>query len=208
MRRIIWLLLAAVCIPAAAQEKPSGEQERLKAAAAEARNAAAADPTIKDAHSPPVKAYLIEQQRRRLVRLAGLQQRIDQYQGDAAKQNLIPVLKQQLTEFEGKPPEQVSFDSAYGYEPVTGLVGYSKKVRFLENRPDGKAVILVENAALVLDGLGTGGYASGKFFGIEKAFLIGAPEPDYTFQGSQRKSYSATLVDLESLLEAASRKNP
>ena len=205
MRPVIWLIVAAACVSAAAQEKPNGELERAKVAAAESRKAAAADPAIKDAHSPPVKAYLAEQQRRRLLRLAGLRQRLDEYQRDPAKQNLVPVLKQQLAELESKPPEQVSFDSAYGYEPTTGLVGYSKKVRFLENRADGKAVILVENAALVLDGLGTGGYASGKFFGIEKAFLIGASEPDYTFQGSKRKSFSATLVDLESLLQPQNR---
>ena len=58
-------------------------------------------------------------------------------------------------------------------------------------------MILVDNAALVLEGLGTSQYASGKFFGIEKAFLIGEPRADYPFQGSNRKSYSATLVDLE-----------
>ena len=51
-------------------------------------------------------------------------------------------------------------------------------------------------------------YASGKFFGIEKAILIGAPGPDYTFQGSEKKSYAATLVDLESLLQAAPRRRP
>jgi iduronate 2-sulfatase len=203
MRWVIWLLVAAACASLAAQEKPNSELERVKAAAAETRKAAAAEPTIKDANSPPVKAYLAEQQRRRLMRLAGLRQRIDQYQGDPSKQNLVPTLKQQLADLESKPPEQVSFDSAYGYEPTTGLVGYSKKVRFLENAADGKAVILAENAALAIEGLGTSGYASGKFFGVEKAFLIGAPRPDYSFQGSNRKSYSATLVDLEPLLKTA-----
>jgi hypothetical protein len=137
------------------------------------------------------------------LRLAGLQQRLDEYQRDSSKQDLIPVLKQQLADLETKPPEQVSFDAAYGYQPTTGLVGYSKKVRFLEHTADGKSVILVENAALAIDGLGTSGYASGKFFGVEKAFLIGDPRPDYPFQGSNRKSYSATLVDLEALLKAA-----
>ena len=141
----------------------------------EARQAAAADPTIKDAQSPPVKAYLAEQQRRRLLRLATLRKRIAKTQADPAQQELVPVLKEQLADLEAKPPEQVSFDAAYGYQPATGLIGYSKKVRLLENTADGKSIILVDNAALKLEGLGTSQYASGKFFGIEKAILVGAP---------------------------------
>jgi hypothetical protein len=190
-----WLIVAASWVPVVAEEKPLNELERVRIAAAEAREAAAADPTITDADSPPVKAYLSEQRRRRFLRLAGLRQRLEECQGDPSRQDL-----------ESKPPEQVSFDSAYGYPPTTGLVGYTKKVRLLENTRDGKSVILVDNAALVLAGLGTGQYASGKFLGIEKAILIGARGPDYTFQGTEKKSYAATLVDLESLLQAAPRK--
>ena len=44
--------------------------------------------------------------------------------------------------------------------------------------------------------------------GIEKAILIGAQGPDYTFQGTEKKSYAATLVDLEALLQSAPRKGP
>ena len=175
MRRMTWLIVAASWVPVVAAEKPLDELERVRIAAAEARKAAAADPTIHDAGSPPVKAYLAEQRRRRLLRLTGLRQRLGECQGDPSRQDLVPILKQQLAELESKPPEQVSFDSAYGYPPTTGLVGYSKKVRLLENHRDGKSVILVDNAALVLEGLGTSQYASGKFFGIEKAILIGVP---------------------------------
>jgi len=205
MRPIIWLLVAAACASATAQDTATGELERAKSAAAEARIVAAANPTIKDANSPPVKAYLAEQQRRRLLRLAGLRQRIGEAERDPAKQSLLPVFKEQLAELQRKPPEQVRFDAAYGYQPAAGLVGYSKKVRFLEHTADNKSLILVENAALAVEGLGTSGYASGKFFGVEKAFLIGAPRPEYSFQGTNRKSYSATLVDLEALLKAASQ---
>jgi uncharacterized sulfatase len=201
MRQVVWLLVAAACAAAAAQDATSDELERAKAAAAEARKAAAADPLVKDVHSPPVRAYLAEQLRRRLLRLAGLRLRIDQAQRDPARQSLLPVLKQQLADIEARPLEQVSFDSAYGYAPATGLIGYSKKVRFLEHLEEGKSLILVENTALAIEGLETGGYASGKFFGVEQAILIGAPRPDYMFQGTNRKSFSATLVDLESLLK-------
>jgi hypothetical protein len=110
-------------------------------------------------------------------------------------------LKQQLAELERKPPEQVAFDAAYKYAPATGLVGYSKKVRLLENTADGKSIVLVDNAVLVLEGLGTGDYASGKFFGIEQAILVGAPRPDYLFRGQPKKCYDAQVVDLEALLK-------
>jgi hypothetical protein len=167
----------------------------------EVRAAAAADPEITGAQSPPVKAYLAEQRRRRALRVTGLQKRIDECQGDASKQPLVDVLKQQLADLETRPLEQVSFDSAYGYSPATGLVGYSKKVRLLENAADGTSVILVDNVALRIEGLGTSEYPSGKFFRVDKAILIGDPRPEVTFQGSNRKSFAATLVDLESLLE-------
>lgn len=200
MRWLAWFVAAACCSLVVAEEKPADELERATLAATEARKAAAADPTVSNAASPPVRAYLAEQQRRQAVRLAGLRRRLDDYQRDPSKQDLVPVLKQQLTELQGKPPEPVSFDAAYEYSPTTGLVGYSRKVRFLENSGDGKSIILVDNAALIVEGLGTSGYASGKFFGVDKAFLIGDPRPDYTFQGSPRKSYSATLVDLDAVL--------
>ena len=96
MRRMIWLILAALCVPVAAAEKPLDELEQVRAAAAEARTAAAADPAIHDAESPPVKAYLAEQRRRRILRLAGLRQRLVEYQGDPSRQNLVPILKRQL----------------------------------------------------------------------------------------------------------------
>ena len=131
--------MAVACAPLPRRRIPAASWNGSQAALAEARKAAAADPTINDANSPPVKAYLAEQQRRRLLRLTGLRQRLEEYQGDAARQDLVPILKQQLADLESKPPEQVSFDSAYGYQPTTGLVGYSKKVRFLENTPDGKS---------------------------------------------------------------------
>jgi nicotinamidase-related amidase len=119
----------------------------------------------------------------------------------------VPILKQQLADLEAKPPEEVGFDSAYGYSPATGLLGYSRKVRFLEQTSDGESIILVDNAALVVPGLDTGGYASGKFFSVEQAFLIGTPREDYTFQGRPRKSYFATLVDLNAVLQAG-RSSP
>ena len=58
-----------------AQEKSAGEVEKLQAEIAEARKAAAANPIVKDAMSPPVLAYLAQQKRRRLLILASLRQR-------------------------------------------------------------------------------------------------------------------------------------
>ncbi len=194
------------CIVVAAAE-PADDLARVEAAAAEARRAAVAAPQVTDVASAPVRAYLAEQQRRRLLRLVGLRQRIDEYRRDVTKESLLPVLKQQLTELESKPLEPVSFDGAYGYQPTTGLLGYSKKVRLLENTSDGKSIILVDNAALVVTGLGTSGYASGKFFGIEQAILVGAQQPDYVFRGQNKKTYAATLVNLEALLQP-DRKTP
>lgn len=212
MRLIAFLALSLSCCPALAQEKaqdkPVSELEKLQAAAIEARKAAAADPTIKHAESKPVVAYLIEQKRRRLSSIAGLRQRIEQYQADKSRENLVPVLKEQLADLERKPLAEVSFDAAYGYQPTTGLVGYSRKVRLIENTSDGKAVILVDNTALVMEGLGTSQYASGKFFNVDKAILIGAQGDDRLFQGTKRKSYAATVVDLEALLKATPPKFP
>ena len=72
MRLIAWLVMLASCCLVLAQEKPVGELEKLQADAVEARKAAAADPTIKNAESKPVVMYLIEQKRRRLSSVAGL----------------------------------------------------------------------------------------------------------------------------------------
>jgi hypothetical protein len=200
MRQLILLIVAAACCAALAHKTWGDELEQATALAAETRREAAANPQVASAASPPVKAYLAEQQRRLLLRLAGITKRIAEYERDTSKQNLVPILRQQLADLEKRPPEPVSFDAAYGYAPATGLVGYSRKVRFLENASDGKSIILVESAALVVDGLGTEGYASGKFFSVEKAFLIGAQRDDYTFQVSPRKSYSATLIDRDAVL--------
>jgi peptidase E/nicotinamidase-related amidase len=205
MRLIAWLMVLILCRPAIAQEKSVGELEKLQAGSVEARKAAAADPTIKSAESKPVVAYLIEQKRRRLSSIAGLRQRIEKLQADKTQENLLPILKEQLAELERKPLDQVSFDSAYGYQPTTGLVGYSKKVRLIENNSDGKSVILVDGTALVIEGLGTSQYPSGKFFNVEKAFLVGAQGPDQLFQGTMKKSYAATLVDLEAVLKIPNR---
>lgn len=119
----------------------------------------------------------------------------------------MPVLKQQLAELEIKPLEPLSFDAAYGYQPASGLVGYCKRVRLLENAADGKSIIMVDDTALVIEGLATSEYPSGKFFGIEQAILIGSPLADYIFRGSPKKQYEARLVDLESILQTATEKN-
>lgn len=208
MLRNTSILVLVSCCPVFAQEKPLSELERLQIEAAEARKTAAVDPTIKDAKSPPVLAYLAEQKRRRLTSISGLRQRIEQFQGDKSKESLIPVLKEQLADLQQKPLEQVSFDSAYGYQPTTGLVGYSKKVRLLENTSDGKSVIQVDNIALLLDGLETSKYASGKFLSINKAILIGPLAPEQTVLGAKRIVYTATLVDLDALLKAATANRP
>ena len=199
------LAVSILCCPVLAEEqgKPASELETLQAEAVEARKAAAADPTIKSAESKPVLLYVIEQKRRRLNSIAGLRQRIEQYQGNKQKENLVPVLKEQLAELERKPLDEVNFDSSYGYQPTTGLVGYSRKVRLIENVGEGKSIILVDNTALVIEGLGTSQYASGKFFNVKKAILIGAQGEDQLFQGNKKKSYAATLVDLEEVLKGA-----
>lgn len=152
--------------------------------------------------SPPVQAYLTERKRRHQLRIEGLRQRIATMEQDAAQASLLPVLRGQLTDLASKPAEFVAFDAAYEYSPTTGRLGYSKKVRLLENMPDGKAIILVDNAALVLEGLGTEHYAPGKFFGIEPAILVGAARADYLFRGQPKKCFEAQLVDLDALLKA------
>ncbi len=200
MRGVLILSVLLPCAVLRAAE-PANHLEQLTVAAQAARQKAAAEPVVRDRSSPPVIAYLAEQSRRRAVRLAGLKLRLADAERDASKAELAPVLKQQLADLESKPPEAVSFDMAYGYEPTTGLIGYSKKVRLLENTTDGKSVILVDSAALVIGGLGTRQYASDKFFGVEQAILVGAPRADYIFRGSPKKCYDATLVDLEKLLQ-------
>jgi hypothetical protein len=208
MRQMVLLVAVALCCPVFAQEKPTRELERLQSEAIEARKAAGADPTIKDAESPPVRAYLVEQKRRRLTSVSSLRQRLEQFQSDKTKENLLPILKEQLAGLESKPLEEVSFDSAYDYKPTTGLLGYSRKVRLLENTGDGKSIIQVENIALLIEGLETSKYASGKFLSVNKAILIGPEAPEQTVNGVKRVVYFATLIDLDSLLKAAPRKMP
>src|SRR5579872_2238237 len=147
MRLITVLAVLSLIHPVFAQEKPATELDRMRLEAAEARTAAAADPTIKNAKSHPVRAYLAEQKRRRLTSIASLRERIEKYQADAINADLIPVLKEQLADLEKKPLELVHYDSAYGYQPATGLVGYSKKVRLLQNTADGESIIQVDNIA-------------------------------------------------------------
>jgi hypothetical protein len=175
---------------------------------AEARKAAAVDPTVKDTESPSVRAYLAEQKRRRLLSVSILQQRIEQAQGDVTKETLLPIWREQLATLITKPLDEVSFDSAYDYKPTTGLLGYSRKVRLLENTSDGKSIIQVDNIALLIEGLGTSKYASGKFFSIDQAILIGREAPEQTVKGVKRIVYFASLVDLDSLLKTAARKTP
>lgn len=192
----------AVMALAACEARSDAESgDSQPAVATKSRTASGVDSKLLTADSPPVKAYLAEQQRRRTLRLSMLRQRLDEYQLYASKANLVPVLKQQLADLESKPPEEVSFDSAYNYAPTTGLVGYSRKVRLLENTADGKSIILVDNAALVLEGLGTSKYAAGKFFGVDQAILVGAQKSDYLFRNQPKKFYEAKLVDLEAALK-------
>src|SRR4051812_1749263 len=206
MRWIGLLAVSIFCSMVLAQEKSTAESEKLQAEIAETRKAAATNPMVKDASSPPVLAYLAEQKRRRLLSLASLRQRIEKAQGDASKQSLLPIWKEQLASLESKPLEEVSFDSAYDYKPITGLLGYSRKVRLLENTADGKAIIQVDNIALLIEGLGTSKYASGKFFSIDKAILIGPEVPEQTVNGVKRVIYFASLVDLDTVLMTAPRK--
>ena len=88
-------------------------------------------------------------------------------------------------------------------EPPLVTIRHSMESSRPGDTSDGKSIILVDNAALVLQGLGTGDYASGKFFGIENAILIGSQRPDYLFRGQPKKSYDAQVVDLEALLKGA-----
>lgn len=193
---------AMMALAACGEVKPA---DVAYAAVASTGSRGAAKPAVSESVSPPVKDYLAEQQRRRTERLEGLRKRIAEYRADAARQNLLPVLEQQLAELQGKPLEIVSFDSAYGYPPAPGKIGYSKKVRLVENTADGKSIILVDNTALVIGGLGTSEYPSGKFLGVDKAILVGSQREDYTFRGQKKKSYDATLFDLEMLLGAGAK---
>jgi len=153
-----------------------------------------------DGLAPAVAAYRAEQRRRRELHLSGLRTRLAGYERDPAKADLVPVLKQQLADLEKKPSEDVGFDAAYDYGLASGRLGYSKKVRFLENLPDGRAVLLIDSGVLVVGGLPTAGYHHGKFFGIPHAILVGPPREDYVFRGSPKKAFDAQLVDLPAIL--------
>jgi hypothetical protein len=205
MRLTTWLVVLVSCGSVFAQDQTRGEPvselEKAKKEATETRKAAAADPTIKDAKSPPVLAYLAEQKRRRILGITTLRQRIEKLQGDKTKENLIPVLKEQLAELESKPPEEVSYDADYGYQPTTGLVGYSRKIRFLENTKEGKSIIQVADIALVVEGLETSKFSTNKFMTLDKAILIGPLAPDQTVLGMKRTLYLATLLNLEAVLK-------
>ena len=207
MRLILLSILLFAATPLLAQSATDAVDDARKKAT-ELRKAAAADPNVRDVTSPPVQAYLAEQKLRRLNSLARLRQRIAQVTADATMSDLLPVLKTQLAELEAKPLDQVSFDSAYGYSPSTGLLGYSKRVRLIENLSDDQSVILVDNVALVMTGLGTSKYASGKFFGLDQAILVGAQGEDYTFQGTARKRFAAKLIDLEALVKSVAAVSP
>lgn len=201
MRLITLLVVSSFACLVFAQEKPATELDKIRLEAAETRKAAAADPTIKDAKSHPVRAYRAEQKRRRLTSIASLRERIEKYQADGSNADLIPVLKEQLADLEKKPLELVHYDSAYGYQPVTGLVGYSKKVRLLENTADGKSIIQVDNMALLMEGLDTAKFPNGKFLSIDKAILIGPLAEEQAVLGAKRTVYTATLVDLEAVMK-------
>lgn len=208
MRRLSLIALFIVCHAAFAQDKPLSDIDRLRQQAMDWRKAAAAEPAINSATSSPVRAYLAEQKLQRLVSVTGLQQRIEQAQNDKTKSSLLPVLKEQLAELEKKPLDQVSFDAAYGYLPTTGLVGYSKRVRLLENTSDGKSIVQVENIALLIAGMETGQYPSGKFLRVEKAILVGPKAEQQIVQGAERLLYTASLVDLEAVLRSATEPPP
>jgi len=207
MRLILLSILLFAARPLFAQSATDAVDDARKKAT-ELRKAAAADPIVRDVTSPPVQAYLAEQKLRRLNSLARLRQRIAQVSADSTMSDLLPVLKTQLAELESKPLDQVSFDSAYGYSPTTGLLGYAKRVRLIENLADDQSVILVDNVALVMSGLGTSKYASGKFFGLDQAILIGTQGEDYTFQGTARKRFAAKLIDLEALVKSVAAVGP
>jgi squalene-hopene/tetraprenyl-beta-curcumene cyclase len=151
--------------------------------------------------APAVAAYLAEQNRRRELHLTGLRTRLAENERDPAKAGLVPVLKQQLADLEKKPAEDVGFDAAYGYGLASGRLGFSKKVRFLENLPDGRAVLLIDSGVLIVGGLSTADYQHGKFFGIPHAIFVGKPREDYVFRGKPKKTFDAELVDLSELLK-------
>jgi hypothetical protein len=191
MRLISVLVVMLTCGLVFAQENSASELAKVQAELAAARQAAAADPSIKDAQSAPVRAYL------------SLRQRIEQAQGDQSKESLLQVWKEQLADLESRPLERVYFDSASGYKPTTGLVAYSKKVRLLENTSDGQSLIEMSgDTPVLLSDLETSQYPSGKFLSIPKAVLIGPQAPDQTVRGVKKKAFTATLVDLEAVLSA------
>jgi len=156
--------------------------------------------------SEPVKGYLAEQRRRREARLAALRKRIEEDSGEPANQGLVAVLREQLAELERKPADDVGFDPSYKYSPATGRLGYSKKVRLVDNTADGKSVLLIDNTTVVIGGLDTKAWSSGKFFGIESAILVGAARPDFIFRNSPKKCFDAELVDLRAVLGGGSAK--
>lgn len=156
--------------------------------------------------SDAVKAYLAEQQRRRDTRLAALRKRIDDDSRDPEKKGLVGVFTEQLADLERKPAEDVGFDPSYKYIPETGRLGYAKKVRLVDNTADGRSVLLIDNTTVVIGGLETKGWPSGKFFGIESAILVGAPRPDFVFRNQPKKCFDAGLVDLKAVLGAGPRK--
>ena len=125
--------------------------------------------------------------------------------GDALEKEARQA-KEQLAELESKPLEEVSYDTDYGYQPTTGLVGYSRKIRFLENTKDGKSVIQVADIALVVEGIDTSKYSTNKFLTLNKAILIGPLAPEQTVLGTKRTVYLATLLDLEAVLKRPPEK--
>jgi squalene-hopene/tetraprenyl-beta-curcumene cyclase len=175
-------------IAASVDSTPSASASRASSAGASVRLAADA---------PPLKAYLAEQQRRRRLRIDTLQKRLAEVAADPTKASLLPVLTQQLADLERESPQEVNFDAAYEYAPITDRLGYSRKVRLLEHTADGRSIILVENAALVLGGLGTAAYPPGKFFAVDRPILVGEAREDYVFRGQPKKCYDAILVDVD-----------
>jgi squalene-hopene/tetraprenyl-beta-curcumene cyclase len=176
-----------------------------RASADAPRRAAAGQTHGLTLESPTVKDYLAERSRRRELRLSALRKRIAEDSRDPEKKSLVAVMVEQLAELEKKPAEEMPFDASYQYAPQSNRLGFSKKVRLVENYPDGKSVILVDNAALVVAGLDTAAWSSGKFFGIESAILVVAPRPDYVFRNVPKKCFDAVLVDLGAVLNPTAK---
>lgn|GEM_PF-193411 len=200
------VMALASCETASTAPIASIAKADVSAAQSAARGSASSAPSSVaklDPALPAVAAYVAEQKRRRELHVAGLRTRLTEYERDSAKANLVPVLRQQLADLEKKPSEDVGFDGAYDYGLTSGRLGYSKKVRFLENMPDGRAVLLIDSGVLVIGGLSTGDYTHGKFFGIPQAILVGKQREDYVFRGSPKKAYDAELVELPAALKGA-----